>query len=103
MESRAKLRLENLTNYVKEYTYEGAIPIPNLNYTSEELLTLNTYESSLSNNIASWFTKAITGSSKPTRESWQDLLDVNRTSIDTVKKLNQDAYDRYLAAVKAEQ
>ncbi len=102
MESRAKLRLENLENYVKPYTFEGVTSIPNLNYTQDELLELNTYELSLSNNIASWFTGAITGGGIPSRESWQALLNTNRTSIDTVLELNQRAYDRYVEATKTE-
>ena len=99
MESRAKLRLENLTNYVKPYTYEKVSSIPNLNYTQDELITLNTYETSLANNIASWYTKAITGDG-PTKDSWQSLLNTNKESIDNVLALNQRAYDRYVAAIK---
>lgn len=99
MESRAKLRLDNLEQYVKPYTFKGVKSIPNLNYTQDELTTLNTYESSLANNIASWLTQAITGGTIPTRDSWQNLLSVNRASIDTVLSLNQTAYDRYLAAI----
>ena len=99
MESRAKLRLENLQNYVKPYTMEKVASIPNLNYTQDELTTLNTYESTLANNIASWFTVSITGGSLPSRDSWQSMLNTNRTSIDTVLRINQAAYDRYLAAI----
>ena len=99
MESRAKLRLENLTNYVKPYTFEKATSIPNLNYTQDELTTLNVYESSLANNIASWFTVSITGGSLPSRESWQSMLNTNRASIDTVLGINQAAYDRYISAI----
>lgn len=100
METRANLRLENLEAYVKPYTFKGATSIPNLNYTQEELISLNTYESSLANNIASWFTGSITGGATPTRESWQNLLSTNRNSLDTVKSLNQTAYDRYVAAIE---
>ena len=100
MESRAKLRLENLKSYVKDYTFKGAEPIPNLNYTQEELTELNVYESSLANNIASWFTGSITGGSAPSRESWQNLLNTNKASIDTVLRINQEAYDRYIKAIK---
>ena len=99
MESRAKLRLSDLENYVKEYTFAGATSIPNLNYTYEELTTLNTYESSLGNNIASWYTGCITGGSTPTRESWQNFLNTNKDSIDTVLRLNQAAYNRYIEAI----
>ena len=100
MESRAKLRLENLESYVKPYTFEGVTTIPNLNYGQDELITLNTYESSLANNIASWYTQSITGGSLPSKESWQNMLNTNRTSIDTVLRINQAAYQRYLDAIK---
>lgn len=99
MESRAKLRLENLETYVKPYTFKGVSSIPNLNYTQEELVTLNTYESSLANNIASWFTGSITGGSVPSMDSWQSLLNTNRASLDKVLEINQTAYDRYIAAI----
>ena len=98
MESRAKLRLENLEAYVKPYTYEGVTGIPNLNYTQEELTTLNVYESSLSNNVASWYTNAVTKGAIPTKESWESFLNVNRESIQTVLEINQTAYDRYVEA-----
>lgn len=100
METRASLRLENIEKYVKPYAYTGAKSIPNLNYTQEELTTLNTYESSLANNISSWFATSITGGSIPTKDSWQNLLNTNRNSLDTVKKINQAAYDRYVAATQ---
>lgn len=100
MESRAKLRLEQLNAYVKDYTFEGACSIPNLNYTQDELNLLNTYESTLGKNIISWMTNAIRGGTPPTRESWQAFLSTNRNSINTVKNLNQVAYDRYLEATE---
>ncbi|MDE6442665.1 MAG: hypothetical protein K2L12_07955 [Clostridia bacterium] len=104
METRASLRLENIDKYVKPYTFKVAdsfaTSIPNLNYTQEELISLNTYESSLSNNIASWFATSITGGATPTRESWQNLLTTNKNSLDTVKSINQAAYDRYVAATQ---
>ena len=100
MESRAKLRLENLEKYVKPFAFEGASSIPNLNYTQEELMTLNVYESSLSNNVASWYANSVTKGALPTRESWQNLLTTNRKSIDTVLEINQAAYDRYVEATK---
>lgn len=99
MESRAKLRLENLEAYVSPYKFEGATSIPNLNYSNEELVTLNTYEASLSNNVASWYANAITSGAVPTKTSWQTFLDVNKKSIEKVKEINQAAYDRYLEAL----
>ena len=99
MESRAKLRLENLENYVKPYTYANAKSIPNLNYTQDELVTLNVYESSLANNVASWYTNSITNGG-PNKESWQNLINVNKESIARVTEINQIAYDRYLSAIE---
>ena len=99
MESRAKLRLENLEKYVKPYKVSNASSIPNLNYTQEELTRLNVYESSLANNIASWYTNSVTRGTVPTKDSWQNFLDVNKDSISTVLEINQVAYDRYMSAI----
>ena len=100
MESRAKLRLSNLESYVKPYRYEGAKPIPHLNYTSDELVTLNIYESTLANNIASWYTNAVTGGGLPSKDSWQAMIDANEKSFAEVKRINQAGYDRYLGALR---
>ena len=83
--------------YVKPYTYSGAIGIPTLNYTYEELEELNRYEQYLGNNITTWMTTSITGT-KPTKEAWLKFISDNRAAIDNVIKLNQTAYDRYLQA-----
>lgn len=99
MESRAKLRLENLEKYVKPYKVSNASSIPNLNYTQEELTRLNVYESSLANNIASWYTNSVTRGTVPTKDSWHNFLDVNKDSISTVLEINQVAYDRYMSAI----
>ena len=99
MESRAKLRLQILEQYIKPYTYKGATSIPNLNYTVDELNQLNVSESSLGNNILNWMIKSIT-KQKPSRADWLKFLSDNQASIDTIKKINQDAYDRYLSATK---
>lgn len=99
MESRAKLRLERLNQFIKPYSYKNAIGIPNLNYTVEELNQLNISESSLGNNILNWMTKSIT-KERPTKEDWQKFLSNNKSAIDTILKINQDAYDRYVLATK---
>ncbi|MDE7453824.1 MAG: hypothetical protein K2N22_05385 [Clostridia bacterium] len=100
MEPRAQLRQDRLAAYVTPYTYPGAKPIPNLNYTEAELNTLSQYEATLAKNITSYMTKAITGDSVPTKTKWQqDLVNKNKTSIEKVKKTNQDAYDRYLVEI----
>ena len=100
MESRAKLRVSDLTNYVKPYTYPNVKSIPNLNYTQDELTTLNVYESSLFNNVAAWFTNSIVSGAYPSRDSWQNLININQTSINEILRINQDAYDRYAKALK---
>lgn len=99
MESRAKLRLERLEAYVKPYTYEGATSIPNLNYTADELSTLNKYETTLANNISTYMTTAITGGSVPTYANWQTFVNNNISMINTIISVNQAGYDRYLEAL----
>ena len=98
MESRAKLRLERLNLYVKPFSYTGAKSIPNLNYTDAELSELDKKEATLGKNINTYMTNAITGNSNPSKSDWQKMLSANKAAIDSVKKINQDAYDRYLAA-----
>ena len=98
MESRAKLRLERLNLYVKPYSFKGAIPIPNLNYTDAELSELDKKEATLGKNINTYMVNAIRGQSAPTESDWQKMLSANKAAIDSVKKINQDAYERYLAA-----
>ena len=100
MESRAKQRLEDLKNYVKPYSYKDAKAIPNLNYTQDELVALNIYEASLSNNVKSWYVTSVTNGGIPSKESWQNFLNTNRASIEKVLEINQAAYDRYLAATQ---
>lgn len=100
MESRAMLRLERLENWVKPYTFANAVSIPNLNYTKDQLDILNTYESSLGNNIAAWMTKSITAPTAPTKSDWQNsLLKTNQNSIKAVKDVNQEAYNDYIKKV----
>ena len=100
MESRAKLRMQRLNDYIIPYTIGGIESIPNLNYTETELIQLNTYESSLGNNIKSKMTTWIRSKTTPTKAEWQSFLNTNKKSIDEVKRINQAAYDRYLAATK---
>lgn len=100
MESRAKLRLERLENYVKEYTFPNVQSIPNLNYTASELNSLFQYESTLGNMINNFMITSIRSSSAPTEASWRSFLSTNKTSIDTIKSINQAGYNRYLEATK---
>ena len=98
MESRAQLRLDRLNKYVIPYSFAKAIPIPNLNYTEAELNELDKKEATLGKNINTYMTKAITGESTPSKSDWQKMLNDNKAAINSVKKINQDAYDRYLEA-----
>lgn len=102
MESRALLRLDNLEKYIKPYAYEGAVGIPNLNYTEEELNQLNIYEATLDNNITNWMTTSIISPQPPSLSDWQNFLKTNQASINIVKSINQQAYDRYLDAIITE-
>ena len=98
MEARAKLRLQRLEEYLKNNSFENVKAIPNLNYTKDELDTLNRYENSLGKNITSWMINKITSSGAPTLSDWQSFLKTNETSIQQVKNVNQKAYDRYVEA-----
>lgn len=100
MESRAKARLERLNEYIKPFQYSNVTSIPNLNYTVDELNQLNISESSLGNNILNWMTKSIT-KTKPSKEDWQKFLSDNTAAIETIRTINQDAYNRYLQATKS--
>ena len=124
MESRAKLRLERLENYVKPYNefadykslaaqYSGeeleeklqgrtvVKSIPNLNYTKDELDTLNRYETMLGKNINSWMVNRIISGKAISESDWRsNLINANKTAMDNVKRVNQDAYNRYLNAIK---
>lgn len=123
MESRAKLRLERLNAYVKPYNeyadykslaeqYGGEEleeklqgrtvlkSIPNLNYTKEELDALNRYETMLGKNINSWMVNRIISGSAITEADWRsNLINANKTAMDNVKRVNQEAYDRYVEAI----
>ncbi len=99
LESRAELRQERLEAYVKPYTYPGAETIPNLNYTADELNTLNKYETTLSNNITTYVTTCITGGTVPTYSAWQSFVNENMDMINTIISVNQSGYDRYEAAL----
>ncbi|MCH5159121.1 MAG: hypothetical protein J1F33_08000 [Clostridiales bacterium] len=100
MESRARTRLDRLEAYVKPYSYAGATNIPNLNYTENELKELSTYEMSLGGNIRTQMMKWLQATSTPQKSEWTNFLSQNQASINKIKEINQNAYDRYLEALK---
>ena len=125
MESRAKLRLERLETFVKPYNeyadykslaaqYSGdeleemlqgktvIKSIPNLNYTKSEPDELNRYETMLGKNINSWMVNRIISGNAISRSDWQsNLINANKTAMDNVIRVNQNAYDRYVAAINS--
>ncbi len=42
----------------------------------------------------------ITSPGAPSADDWQNFLNTNRESIDTVKTINQAAYDNYISAIE---
>lgn len=103
MEPRATLRLERLDAYVKPYVIENIKQIPNLNYTADELKTLLQYELFFSGKVDTYITGAITGKSSPTRGGWIDMKNSVSDAMREIKRVNQDAYDRYIAAQQAQE
>lgn len=99
MEPRAALRLERINAYEKPYVMENVKSIPNLNYTLEEINTLARYETNLGNIINSTFLDwMLNGVDEAKWNTFQSNL--TKAGIEEVKKINQDGYDRYLAAQK---
>ncbi|MBR4710913.1 MAG: hypothetical protein IKP10_02700 [Clostridia bacterium] len=98
MEERAQLRLDRLNLYARPYKPEGVTPTPNLQFTSTEMNGLSSYQSALNDYINTTVLKWITGGgvSEEAWKAFQDELN-GRVHINDVKKIYQDAYDRYTA------
>ena len=98
MEPRAQLRLERLKAYATPYVPDNVKPTPNLQFTLEELNTLSSYESNLNDyirtNLIKWLMNG--GVSDADWETFANDLN-GRTNLNEIKKVYQDAYDRYLA------
>lgn len=98
MEPRAKLRLERLKKCATPFVPEGVKPCPNLQFTLDELNTLSNYETNLNDyirtNLINWLLKGGVNDSQ-----WQAFQnDLNgKINLPELKKVYQDAYDRYLA------
>lgn len=98
MESRALLRKDRLAKYITPYTYPGATSIPNLNYTEQQLKDLNNSEMTL-NRIGSQMVTWIRAESAPTLAEYNSFISSMQSVLNTIKNINQDGYDRYLAAL----
>ena len=98
MEPRAKLRLERLKACATPFVPAGVKPCPNLQFTLEELNTLSNYETNLNDyirtNLINWLLKG--GVTDAQWEAFQNDLN-GKIKLPDIKKVYQDAYDRYLA------
>jgi putative aldouronate transport system substrate-binding protein len=98
MEPRAKLRLERLKACATPFVPAGVKPCPNLQFTLEELNTLSNYETNLNDyirtNMINWLLKG--GVSDSAWQAFQNDLN-GKIQLPAIKKVYQDAYDRYLA------
>ncbi len=96
MEPRAQLRLERLELCAKPFVPANVIPFPNLQFTLEELNTLSNYETNLNDYIRTnqigWLMKG--GVSDEAWDAFQKDLN-GRVNLPGIKKVYQDAYDRY--------
>ncbi len=99
MEPRAQLRLERLEAYANPYVPENVQPVPNMQFTMEELNTLSNYESNLNDyirtNLIQWLISG--GVSDDQWKTFQDDLN-NRTNLPAIQEIYQNAYDRYINA-----
>lgn len=96
MEPRAKLRLERLTNWVTPYIPAEVSPCPNLQFTMDELNTLNNYETNLgdyvNSNLIRWLMNG--GVSDSDWETFQNDL-TEKCKLNEIKSAYQAALDRY--------
>lgn len=97
MEPRAKLRLERLTAYVTPYMPANTVPFPNLQFTLEELNTLANYETNFNDYVRTNLIRWLLGGGVSDSEwaSFQSELS-GKVNIEGLKKVYQDAYNRYL-------
>ena len=98
MEPRAQLRLERLEAYATPYVPTGVQPVPNLQFTQEELNTLTLYETNIVNyinqHLITWLRNGLTDADW---EAFKTELLSTRVGLNEVRKVYQAAYDRYVA------
>ena len=102
MEPRAQLRLERLEKYAKPFVPENVTPVPNLQFTLEELNVLSNYETNVNDyirtNLIKWLTQG--GVSDSDWAAFKTQL-TGKIGITQIREVFQDAYDRYVAEDKA--
>lgn len=99
MEPRAKLRLERLEKYATPYYNSNSVkPVPNLQFTSEELDVLLKYQTTIDNylrdNILKWLRNGLSDSAW---EMHKTKAMSNSVGIGAILEVYQAAYDRYIA------
>ncbi len=98
MEPRAKLRLERLEKYEKNFVPADVKPVPNLQFTQQELNTITQYQNNINSYIRNQLmTFLLNGVSSD--DAWNTFtaeLSSQRVGLDALTKVYQDAYDRYL-------
>ncbi|MBQ9910584.1 MAG: hypothetical protein IJM50_03705 [Lachnospiraceae bacterium] len=97
MEPRAKLRLERLTAYVTPYMPKDTKPCPNLQFTLDELNTLANYETNFNDYVRTNLIRWLLGNGVSDADwtAFQKELS-GKVNIEGLKKVYQDAYDRYI-------
>ncbi len=102
MEPRAQLRKERLEKYATPFVAENVTPVPNLQFTLEELNVLSNYETNVNDyirtNLIKWLTQG--GVSDSDWTSFKTQL-TGKIGITQIQKVYQDAYDRYEAEQSA--
>lgn len=102
MEPRARLRKERLEKYATPFVAENVTPVPNLQFTLEELNVLSNYETNVNDyirtNLIKWLTQG--GVSDSDWTSFKSQL-TDKIGITQIQKVYQDAYDRYEAEQSA--
>ena len=97
MEPRAKLRLERLQEYAAPYVPATVTPVPNLQFTLEELNTISNYETGVNDyikvNLIEWLLNG--GVSDSDWSAFKKRL--NDIRLPELQKVYQAAYDRYAA------
>ena len=102
MEPRARLRKERLEKYATPFVAENVTPVPNLQFTLEELNVLSNYETNVNDyirtNLIKWLTQG--GVSDSDWTNFKSQL-TGKIGITQIQKVYQDAYDRYEAEQSA--
>lgn len=101
MEPRAVLRLERLDKYVKPFAYENVKAFPNISYTLEEINQLARFETNFTDVVNSQFIKWMLAGKDITDAEWNEFQNkLNKAGVESIKKINQAGYDRYLNGLK---